>query len=1047
MNPKRSVVAAIIAKPITVLMIFLSLMGTGVIAYMRIPVNLLPEGFQSSYVSILIPSPDSSPLENEDKITKPVEEIVRSIPGVKEISSSSYDSASRVFVEFSPKTDIDMAYMEVRDRIERIKHNFPDRVDRYYCYRFNFDTDLPVIGMAVIYEDNIPNPFSLAEDIIMARLEGVDGVARVNVEGLVDEAVRIFLDPSKVQVHNVNLYDLVTRMATDNFTMPAGRIMDGERRYNLRVDSHYRNLAEVEEYPIDRNLKIDDVGEVVLGRTYRDFVMRVNGKQGLFFGISKESQKNTVDVCRSIETEIARLEGDARLEGFEFFVYMNQREIIESSLNILKTSMAWGGAFALIVLYLFLRHKRATLIVALAIPTSILMALVVVFFAGHTINILSLAGFTLAVGMLVDNAIVVTENIFRRKSAGVAPAEASAQGATEVGTAILMATCTTIVVFLPLIFFQDDQDLRLVLAEIGLPISFSLIASLFTALGFIPLATTYMIWRGRKDAEKTPAFLNAYHKQSRLSRGYEWAISWVIGHRLGAVLIALAVLGTYGMVQKGMNKALEESGGGHGLTVSVELPSHFNLDEANVIFRKLEAFTEERFDEYELDAYLSVFDKEGGRLQYFPRPGADLMKLKELPRRVQKALPRFAGVTYDLRIDGADDSRKEFRIEVTGPDSRVLSEITFEIRDKLKEIEEITNVRTDIEKGRNEVQIKINRDLAAKFDVDPQVLRGTVAWGLGGQRLPDYMANGDEIRMQLEYEEALVESLELIRNMEITSNQGARLPLAALADLTVTKGPAVIRRQNGNTTMGISATPITDNVYTVSRKVSEIMEDYSFPHGYSWVEKGGAAEFEEQAQEIMKAFGMSVALVFILMGILFESFILPLTVLLSIPFAILGGMLLLVITRVPLDINGMVGFILLAGIVVNNAIVLIDHINRLRRSGLSRMDAVVQGGRERLRPIMMTALTTIFGLLPMAVPEWFSSGEAGSVFSYRSLALVVLGGLAFSTIFTVFVIPLAYTLFDDLSSVLRKLFVGSMKRAQTARAAKFIAETDADLDI
>ena len=1047
MSPKRSFVAAIINKPITVLMVFLSLMGTGVIAYMRIPVNLLPEGFQSSYVSIFTPCPGSSPLENEDKITKPVEEIVRSIPGVKEISSSSFDSGSNVFVEFNPKTDIDLAYMEVRDRIERIKHNFPDRVDRYYCYRFNLDTDLPVIAMAVVYDDDIANPFTLAEDIIVARLEGVDGVARVNVDGLVDEAVRVFLDPSKVQGHNVNLYDLVTRMGRDNFTMPAGRIMDGERRYNLRVDSQYRSLAEVEEYPVNRDLDINDVGEVVLGRSYRDSVMRVNGMQGLFFGISKESQKNTVEVCRSIEAEIARLEKEPRLEGFEFFVYMNQREIIESSLDVLKTSMAWGGAFALIVLYLFLRHKRATLIVALAIPTSILMALVVVFFAGHTINILSLAGFTLAVGMLVDNAIVVTENIFRRRSTGGSPAEASAQGANEVGTAILMATCTTIVVFLPLIFFQDDQDLRLVLAEVGLPISFSLIASLFTALGFIPLATTYLIWRGRKNANAMPAFLEAYKKRSRLSRGYERTMSWVMRHRLGAVLIALIVLGTTDTAQKKMNKALEESGGGHGVTVRVDLPSHFNLDEANDIFRKLEAFTEERFDEYELDAYLTIFDNEDGRLMYFPRPGADLMKLKELPRKVQKELPRFAGVTYDLRIEGADDSRKEFRIEITGPDSQVLSEIAFDLRDKLKEIEEITNVRTDIEKGRNEVQIEVDRELAAKFGVDPAVLRGTVAWGLGGQRLPDYMANGDEIRMQLEYEEALVESLELIRNMEITSNQGTRLPLASMANLTVTKGPAVIRRQNGNTTMGISATPITDNVYTVSRKVSELMDGYTFPRGYSWVEKGGAAEFEEQAEEIMKAFGMSVALVFILMGILFESFILPLTVLLSIPFAVLGGMWLLAITGVPLDINGMVGFILLAGIVVNNAIVLIDHINRFRRSGLSRLEAVIKGGRERLRPIMMTALTTIFGLLPMAVPEWFSSGEAGSVFSYRSLAIVVLGGLAFSTVFTVFVIPLAYTLFDDLGNVLRKLLVGNVKNLRTARFGKFIAESGHDLDI
>jgi hydrophobic/amphiphilic exporter-1 (mainly G- bacteria), HAE1 family len=1024
MSPKRSLISRIIAKPITVLMLFLSLIGMGVIAYMRIPVNLLPEGFQSSSVTIWIPAFDTSPLENEDKITRPVEEIIRSIPGIKQISSRSGDSGSRIYIEFSPKTDIDMAYMEVKDRIERIKHNFPDKVDRYFCFRFNLDTDLPIFMMAVTYDDEVARPFQLAEDIIKARIEGVDGVANVGMDGLVDEAVRIFLDPGKVEGHKVNLYDLITRMSTDNFTRPAGRILDSDRRYNLRVDSHYQTLVEVEEFPVSRDLELKDIGEVVLGRSYRDFVMRVNGKPGLFVGISKESQKNTVEVCRAVEAELARLEADPRLEGFEFLVYMNQREIIESSLNVLKTSMAWGGLFALIILYLFLRHKRATFIVALSIPTSILMALVVVFFSGNTINILSLAGFTLAVGMLVDNAIVVTENIFRRKSSGLSAADASARGATEVGTAILMATCTTIVVFLPLIFFQEDQGLRLVLAEIGLPISFSLIASLFSALAFIPLATTYLIWRDKRKKTVAPAFLKSYHSQGPVARFYEKGTRWIQSHRFAAVIIAFAVVALIDPVGKKVDRTLEEGGGGHGIEVSVDLPRHYTIDEANTVFRKLEDFTRTKLDEYQLDAYLSIFERDGGRLLYFHKDGTDPRLIRDLPKKLLGALPRLPGVSYDMRIEGADNSRKEFRVEISGPDSRLLADIAFDLKQRLRQIPEFTNVRTDIEEGRDEVRIEVDRDLAARFGVDPQVLRGTVAWGLGGQRLPDYIVNGDEYRMQIEYEEALVESLELIRNMEITSNQGARLPLASLANLTVTKGPAVIRRQNGNTTMGITATPLTDNVYTLSRKISETMRDFDFPRGYSWTEKGGIAEFEEKATEIMLAFLMSLALVFILMGILFESFILPFTVILSVPFSILGGLVLLLVTGVPLDVNGMVGFILLAGIVVNNAIVLVDHINRLRRlEGLSRKDAVIRGGRERLRPILMTAMTTIFGLLPMAIPDVFATSEAGSVFSYRSLAIVVLGGLAFSTLFTVLFIPLFYTLLDDLWNALKRTFV------------------------
>jgi len=1023
MDQKRFIISRIIQKPITILMLFLSLIGMGVIAYIRIPVNLLPEGFVSNYISIWIPSPDSSPLENEDKISKPVEEIIRSIPGVKTIRSSSGHWGSELYVEFSSKADIDLSYMEVKDRIERVKHNFPTAVDRYYCYRFNMDTDLPVLGLAVMYDESVSQPFRLAEEIVQARLEGVDGVAKVEAMGLVDEVVRVFLDPAKVEGHKVNLYDLVTRMSTDNFTRPAGRIEDGHRRYNLRVDARYRDLNEVDQFPVSDALKIADIGETVIGRQVRENVARVNGKRALVFFISKESQKNTVEVCQAVEDEVKDLESEGRLSGFEFLEFFNQKEMIQSSLKVLKTTMAWGGLFAIIVLFLFLRHVRATLIVALAIPTSIMIALVVVFFSGRTINILSLSGFTLAVGMLVDNAIVVTENIFRRKEQGLAPADASAHGAGEVGTAILMATMTTIVVFLPLIFFQEDQDLRLVLEEIGLPISFSLLASLLSALAFIPLATTYFIWIGRREDTGTEAFLRAYHRQGRLTAIYERCMSWAMKHRFGAVVLALLAFSSIAPAQKMIDHALDQSGEGSGISVRVTLPSQLTLEDADVVFRKLEAFTDSKLEDYQIEVYSCFFSKTNGRLQYYLHDEADYKFRRELPRRVMDDLPRLPGVTYDLQIEGRDESRKEFRIEITGPDSRILGDMVFDLKDKLSKIPEITNIRTDIEKGRDEVRIEVDRELAAKFGVDPGVLRGTVAWGLGGQRLPDFVVDGDEIRMQVEYDEVPIESLDVIRTMEITSRAGARLPLAALAKLTVTKGPAVITRRNGKTSMGITVTPLTDNVYTVSRRIAEVMEEYSFPRGYAWTEKGGIAEYEEKMTDIQKAFLLSVTLVFILMGILFESFILPLTVLFSIPFALTGSMWLLALTGIPLDINGMVGFILLAGIVVNNAIVLIDHINRLRREGLDRTEAVIRGGRERLRPILMTALTTISGLLPMAMPTLFASNDGGSVFSYQSLAVVVLGGLTLSTFFTLFVVPLSYTLLDDLGERVRGLLI------------------------
>ncbi|MFH2000132.1 MAG: efflux RND transporter permease subunit [Planctomycetota bacterium] len=1045
MSDPSSIISRIISRPITVLMVFLSLVGMGVIAYIKLPINLLPSGFSSNFITVWTPYPDSSALEVGDKITEPIEETLRTIPGIKSIRSRSSTYGSRVNIEFMANINMDLAYCEVKDRMERVKPDFPETVKDYFCFRFNMDSDIPIYIMAVLYDDKVKNPYTLTEEIVQNQLEGVDGVANIRVRGLIDDAVRVFLDRNKVWGYNVDLYSLITRMARDNFTLPAGSIKEGERRYNLRTDAKYRSIEEVEEYPVTSTLKIKDVGEVVLGRAYRDFVARVNGKEAIIFYISKESQRNTAKVCDGIETAIAKLKKDKRLTGFDFYTFFDQSELIESSLNTLQTSLAWGGLFAVIVLYLFLRNIRSTLMVAFAIPTSILIALVVIYFSGRTFNILSLAGFTLAVGMLVDNAIVVIENITRHQASGVARHLASARGASQVGTAILMATLTTIVVFLPLIFLQEDNNLRLMLSEIGMPISFSLLASLLTALVFIPLSTTYLIkMRSSADGGKTDSALRAYHEPGRLIRVYERSLGWMLSHRFGALFITMIVFFSIGPASQMVEPALEEGGGEPAVSVDVELPSHFTLNEANEIFRKLEEFAQAHIEDYNVDTFVAFFDRRSGELEFILKNDSDPAFLKKLPERLRDDLPELAGVRYDLGLQGSSSERRDLRLEIMGPDSVTLADVAFELKERLKLIPEITNIRTDVERGMDEVQVEINRDLAQKFNINPEVLRGTVAWGLGGQRLPDFEIAGREIRMQVEYDEVDVENLDILKQLNISTNSGGRLPLGAVSELVVKRGPGSIARSNGKTVMGITITPLSDNIYTVSRKIAEVMEGYPFPQGYFWTEAGGMTQYEEQFSDLRDAFLLSVVLVFILMGTLFESTILPLSVLLSIPFAIVGSYWLLAATGTALDANGMVGFILLAGIVVNNAIVLLDHINKLRNTGLSRRNAIIQGGRERLRPICMTALTTIFGLLPMAMPSVFTTGAQSAIFSYRSIAIVVLGGLLLSTLSTLFVVPLFYTFFDDLRKwFLNLLFSMIGRNVQTGKEdiSTFTAKT------
>jgi len=1028
--PKRpSIISRIIGRPITFLMVFLSLVGMGVIAYMKMPINLLPDGFSNNFLSIWTPYPNSSPMEVEDKITRPIEEILRTIPGIKNIRSFSFDSGSRISIEFMPTMNSDLAYCEVKDRMERVKPEFPESVKDYFCFRFNLSTDIPIMGMAVLFEDWVEDPNSLTEEIIKARIEGVDGVAKTNIRGLVDDAIRIFLNPEKVRKYNIDLYKLITEMGSDNFIIPAGNIKEESRRYNLRVDAKYKSIAEVEEYPVSNNLVLKDIGEVVKGRAYRDYVARVNGKSSILFYMAKESQKNTAEVCTSIENTVEELKNDNRLKGVEFLVFFSQKEVIESSLNTLKTSLTWGGLFAIIVLYIFLRNIKSTFIVALSIPTSILTAIVVLYFSDRTINLFSLAGFTLAVGMLVDNAIVVIENITRQRALGGNHRTASAAGASQVGTAILMATLTTIVVFMPLIFFQEDSNLRLILSEIGLPISFSLLASLTTALIFIPLATTYIIrLKSGNGNSHADAALRVYHNPSSIMKIYEMGLKWTLNHRFGAILIGLTILATAQFAIDMVDPSLDEGGGEGRIAVSVDLPNHYTLVEANSVFQKLENFALAKKDDYGAEAFAAFFDKDDGSLEFYMKDGADPDIVKELPKILRNDLPNLPGVTYDLGMESASGEQKDIRIEISGMDSSILSEIAFELKQRLKLVPDITNIRTDTERGMNEVQVEVNKELAQKFNIDPAVLRGVVSWGLGGQRLPDFDDKGREIRMQIEYEEKDIENLNLLNNMNIMTNSGASIPLASISKLRVKRGPGSIVRSNGRTVMGITVSPMNKNLYTVSRKISQVFENYDFPQGYGWTEQGGLTEYQEQSADIQYAFLLAVILVFLLMGILFESVILPFSILFSIPFACVGGIWLLALTGTAMDTNSMVGFILLAGIVVNNAIVLLDHINTLIRNGMNRKEAILQGGRERVRPIFMTALTTIFGLLPMAMPSVFASTAQGSDQFYQALAIVVLGGLILSTISTLFIVPLFYTFFDDLRQVcLRLIFSGIPK--------------------
>ena len=1027
--------AVLVRRPVTVFMLFLTLLGTGVLAYLRIPLTLLPKGLSSTSLSVSLPFPGAGPKEVEDQLTRPVEAELRTIPGITEIFSVSAENYSDITVEFGPNADMDVAYGEVRDRIERVRGQLPPEMDRYRIRRWNSNTDMPVMWIGVQYDDEADDPFGPIEDVAVPLLEGVDGVAQVRTFGVVDEAVRVFVDVARVAGYGIDLGAVIRQMQSDNFTLPAGQVDDGGRTYALRVDARYLDVHDIERYPVGNGLVLSDIAEIVRARAYRDSVWRINGKSAVGLSVSRESDQNTIEVCARLEQVIARLEADPRMADISFNVFFNQKDIILKAIDGLKGSALWGGLFAVIVLFLFLRDVRMTLLASLAIPASLLTAIMAVYFGGQTLNLISLAGFTLGIGMLVDNAVVVVENIAKKHRSGLGRKAAAGLGAGEVGLAVVTATLTSVVVFLPLVFMDGDQNTKVMMGEVGLPISWSLLASLLVALVFLPT------FAARLMRPKPPA-VTLGTSRSRLDHWYQGSLRWVLEHRFGAFVLLLLVIAISQVCAANLRASRESSDEGDAVTLSVDLPSTYTLAHANGVFEHLEGWADGHLAEWGCEFYSVEFDRRSGRLTMYPRDDVDAQTRDALADHMRQNLPELPGVEYQVGMDSGRGT--DLRIDLTGADSGVLSGLADGIKLELAALTWVDddgltkplleNVKTDLDAGLDEVHLLIDRDRSNELGVAPESVRGMVAWGLGGQRLPDLQEGDREIRVQIEYGQTDDESLEFLRNLGLYTDKGTVVPLASVARFEFGKALGALVRRNARTTMGVTAKPNCDNLFLVSREVEAVLDNHPFPDGYDWKEEGGREQFEADMAELFRTLGFSVVLVYLLIAILLESVALPVSILVSILLAIMGVNITLFLTNSAMSAMVGVGMVLLAGIVVNNAILLLDRVQRLRHDGMARTEALIAGGRDRLRPILMTALTTIFGLMPMAVPRWFPGQSEGS--GYEPMAITVAGGLAFSTFFTLLAVPLFYTWLDDVG----QLFTGFLPWKRRAPAAAVQAE-------
>ena len=1033
-NPNVNLMAKLaITRPITVMMSLFALIVVGYIAYTQIAVELMPAGFNAPYLGVWAPYPNANPEEVEQFIARPIEEVVRTIKGIKTVSTRSFTNGCWTFLHFNQGTDMDLAYSQLRDRMERVRPDLPDDLERTYIRKWNNDDD-PVIWLSLSYDKSIDDPFFLIEQYIKKPMERIDGVANLEINGVDEKSVQIRVKQDAVKRYRINLYEVIEKLRNDNFALSSGNLREGGQKIYVRSVGKFRTLEDIRNIPVKGpNILLKDIADVEYDVPERRWVQRLNGLPSIEIAVYKESIANTVALSQEFTKKInERLKNDPRLAGFEMSVLFNQGDFIVESLDNLKNAGIWGGLFAFLVLYFFLRRLRMTIILNVAIPLSIMVSMTVLYFVGWTLNLITMMGLMISIGMVVDNSIVVIENIYRKRKEGLSDKESAAVGASEVGLAVTMATFTTIVVFMPLILMNDDAGFRFYMLRIGLPVIVSLFASLIVAMVFIPLASSRIV--SKKQVKEPPVIVKANNLYRRF-------LSWTLGHRLETFFVLMLLLISSIMVSDKIAATDNMEGNINNFRLFLDLPENYTLEDTDKIIKIVEDTIMAKADLYNVKAIDTGYRVGRGRVSVFLYPEKNqnwydviyigikkilgvyekkFMDRTEVVEDVKNRLPEFPGVkirTTWRQSSGGDDA--SLTISLFGDDTNKLAELSREVERRLRTIDGIISVETDREKGEKEIRLHINRKKALKYGISPQTVSGTIMYALRGIQLPKYQTDEKEVDIIVQLRKEDRETMEQLKNITFFSKNGKEVPLDAIASFTVSKGFGSIHRENGKTYLGVKVNTTKDNMNELFGKIDQAMAGFQMPYGYTW-SKGQRFRNMAESNESQKfAIYLSITFVFLLMGILFESFVLPLSVIVAIPFSFVGAYWLLFITNTPMDMMSRIGFIILIGIVVNNAIVLIDLVNRLRQEGRSRFDALVEAGQYRFRPILMTAFTTIGGLIPMAVGNTKMIG-----IPYAPMGRTIIGGLIFATFVSLIAVPWAYTVFDDMRSYFRCLVGG-----------------------
>lgn len=1023
-----SLAALSVRRPITVVMRILSLVLLGAICLGRLPVDLLPK-ISLPTVVVNVTWPNVAPEEIEAQVTRPIERAVSSVSNLYEVSSTTSEGTCSVRVQFTWGTDIANAAVEVLQQVERARRSFPDDPTLQSPVVFRLDpSQLPVLILGASGEADSIKLRTLLENQIAPILESADGVASVAVSGGEERAILVDVDPARMRAHNLSLEQILERLARENQNLPAGLAKEGDTEFTLRSLGWFTDVDDLLQMPVDGKVVLRDVATVRDLHPETRIYTRLNGQPAVAVIVSKQSDANTVAAAESVMERIEQVKALFPQIGFQ--VAYDQSQFIENSLDGLYHHALIGGVLAVLILLFFLRNLQSTLVVAMSIPISVVSTFTLLYLCGFTLNTMSLGGLALSVGLIVDDAVVVLENIFRHiERDGAAPAEAAVTGTNEIMAAVLSSTFTVMVVFLPLLLVEGRAGQMFF--QFGLVVVFSLAVSLLDATTVVPMLASRMAppdhhpkdtWLNRQFATWT-VWLEA------LEDTYRRSLAWALHHQGRVLLVATAVTAASFALVPFVGVELMPPTDSGDFTVSVRLPVGTSLATTE---RTMLAVEKTLMDTPGVatvltatGANLSIRGTSNNATSFV---GSATVKMADDRERstldtitdLRKKLSGLPGARvqiqpYDLVSRLITGGNQDLEVYLYGQELGVLWEEAQKIQARLDGIRGLANLDTNWQEASPEIQFTVDRDKLVQLGLDFEDVADTLGTATKGS-IPSYFQEGGfQYPIVVQFPEADRKTVPALLELPLRTPNGY-VTLGQVADAKYSLGPNQITRLNRQRFIAVTGAAQGRPSGEVQRDIEAALQDLELPEGYFWEWGPGQKRQAEEFAGMGLAVVLAVCLIYMLLASQFDSLLHPITVLTSVPLASAGVILALFLTGRTFGLTAFVGLLMLVGIVVKNGILLVDYTNHLRSEGLSREEALLAAGPTRLRPILMTAGAAVLGMLPIA-----TGLGAGSEIQ-APMATAIVGGLTASTLLTLLVVPVVYTILDEAPARVRRWF-------------------------